>query len=210
MKIEKLIRLLRIKTNISKVKSKKKTFQFNLQDIYSFFIFILLIFPFYIAAYENFNFYTHHKIVNSDYERTIYSAFSIEEYNAAIWLYENMDRNKMYLSADPGSNYFLYGISGIPYIDYGVNIQNYKVLFLSCGEQGLDIRFFKRLDNYNYTDIILILTPRFHKWLQLNSTRERGIANPEWINQTLLEYIENTPSITKIYNNSEVYIYKFL
>ena len=168
-----------------------------------------MIFPSFILMQENFNLHALQEIYLPNSNKIVYSAYSYEESNAAIWLYENIDREINYFCADPGSNFFLYGIAGIPYLNDEIRNKTYKEIFLSCGDQGLNITYFQNLENYEYTNIILVLTPRFHKWIQTSSFEERGIVDPKWMNITLLDYIDNSPYVRRIYNNSEVYVFSF-
>lgn len=191
------------------LKTKKMTEWFSLHDRKAILIFLILINPVFTAMHENFKAHANNQIYIPDSERIGYSAYSYDEYNAAVWLYENFDRKISNISADPGSNFFLYAISGIPCLRFEIDNQEYRSFYLSCGEQGLNTSLIEKLTKHEQQNLILVITARFHKWIQTNSSQERGVVDKIWLNHTLLEYIENTPWITKIYSNSEVYIYDF-
>ena len=94
----------------------------------------------------------------------------------------------------------------------------YRSIFANCTSKGLDLNklhsllnnlSIKYLENtfINFSTI-LIFSPRTFKLLYTNKLFFKFfIADKSWINFTLLNFIENTNGITKIYNNSEIFIF---
>ncbi|MHA1285360.1 MAG: hypothetical protein ACTSQP_22895 [Promethearchaeota archaeon] len=160
--------------------------------------------------------------IYDNYNNRIYlSSYTLEEYNAALWCYNNLDIKNTIGLTDPGTGMNFFGISGLRSYKMDISMEywaEYRSIFANCTSKGLDLNklhsllnnlSIKYLENtfINFSTI-LIFSPRTFKLLYTNKLLDKFfIADKSWINFTLLNFIENTNGITKIYNNSEIFIF---
>ena len=143
---------------------------------------------------------------------TYYSTYSYSEFEAAKWLNLNVDDpNATNICSEPASNRILSGLSGVHAIqDYYNDIESFRDIFLTCNENDINVSFFEDIVVRKMKRVLLVITPRMHKWIQTGSLIERSHTSSDWINSTLLLYIENSPSFSNIYQNEEVFVYEYL
>ncbi len=190
----------------------EKTKNLKLYQVMFIIWIICFCYPIANTIIDNFPHSLSHKIEDETSDDFYFSGYSEEEFLAAKWLNHNVDNPKdTNLCADPGSNRFLYGISGVHiYESYNNDIEGYRDIFINCDENGPDISFFQDFTTTKNKSLILVITPRMHKWIQTGSEEERFYANSTWINSTLIEYIGNSQNFDQIYFNSDVFVFLFI
>ncbi len=196
----------KLKLLIYEIKKKK-----YFPKVKSLILIILLVGPLFHFLNYNYPKYTINKIVNDDTNVILYSAYSYQEFLAAKWLADNIDQNSSLLFTDPGSYALFPPLSGISFDGMAPSrSEEFRNYLLTCDEDGMNTDLFISITAYYSRDIILILTPRLHKWVQNQTGLIKGIVSPDWINQTLIEYIDNDNSYEIIYENPEVTIFQYI
>lgn len=161
--------------------------------------------------------YGYNKIYDDSADAIYASSYTLEEYNAAVWIHNNIDLSTSIAIEDPGTHYILYGIAGLQYwgYDYETIMNPFLEIFQQCNSFGLNITKLESLillqkTPSEMTEIswYLVMNPRMHMWIQTGDPAMYELGYSRYINHTLNEYISQTSNILQVYNNSEINIYR--